>query len=83
MTAIMYYDELVPVKLGELVEISSKLGPDELKVLEIIARRLANGQVTYGLFDVDTDPRDFARETLEEVCDAAVYSAAQLLKLIK
>jgi hypothetical protein len=63
--------------------IIDKLGPDELRVLEIIVGRLANGQVTYGLFDVDSDPRDFARETLEEVCDAAVYSAAQLLKLTK
>jgi hypothetical protein len=59
------------------------LGPEERKVLEILVARLANGQVTYGLFDVDNDPRDFARETFEEICDASIYSAVQLLKLTK
>lgn len=67
----------------ELIAIINGLGPAERQVLEIIAKRLANGQVTYGLFDVDSDPRDFARETLEEVCDASIYSAVQLLKLTK
>ena len=71
---------VVPIKLAEIID---GLGPAELQVLEIIAARLANGQVTYGLFDVDSDPRDFARETLEEVCDASIYSAVQLLKLVR
>jgi hypothetical protein len=64
-------------------QICGRLGPDELKVLELVAERLANGQETYGLFDIDTDERDFPKEALEEVVDASIYSAVQLLKLTK
>jgi hypothetical protein len=61
----------------------ARLGLDELRVVELITDRLLEGQKVYGLLDVTDDPRDFTRETLEEVCDASVYAAVQLIKLVK
>lgn len=63
-----------------LAAASALLGPDELRVLVEVARRLELGRHAYGALAIDADPRDFAREAFEEAADLAVYSAVGLLK---
>jgi hypothetical protein len=56
------------------------LGSDEREVLAVVAERLAMGRRLYGELHPATDPRDFAREALEEVADGLVYCAAALVR---
>ena len=60
---------------AELDAIARELGPDEIKVLTVLARRLLAGQRHYGRLDVRTDGRDWRRERAEELADALVYGA--------
>jgi hypothetical protein len=60
---------------AELTAIAADLGPDEIKVLTVLARRLLAGQRHYGRLDVRTDGRDWRRERAEELADALVYGA--------
>ena len=55
--------------------IARELGPDEVKVLTALARRLLAGQRHYGRLDVRADGRDWRRERAEELADALVYGA--------
>lgn len=56
------------------------LGADELEVLAEVADGLVRGREVYGELNVSRDPRDFIREGLEEVRDAVVYVAAELVR---
>lgn len=56
------------------------LDPDEADVLVLVAERLAVGRQQYGELRPATDPRDFARECLEEAADGLVYVAAALVR---
>ncbi|MGA2451802.1 MAG: hypothetical protein ABTD50_24380 [Polyangiaceae bacterium] len=58
---------------AELSAIVSELGPDEVKVLVAIARRLALGRGVYGPLDVVGDARDWKRVATAEAFDLAVY----------
>jgi hypothetical protein len=61
--------------LLELAAIATELGDDEVRVLLVLARRLAAGQRTYGRLDVAHDQRDWRRERAEELADVLVYTA--------
>lgn len=59
----------------------AELGVDELEVLVLVAERLAGaGRRSYGPLELDSDPRDFQREALEELADGAVYLACSLIR---
>ncbi len=60
---------------AELDAIARELGPDEVKVLTALARRLLAGQRHYGRLDIRADGRDWRRERAEELADALVYGA--------
>ena len=66
--------------LGNLQAVLAELGPDEVRVIEYLARRLLEGQREYGRIDLVADPRDFARERCAEIGDLLVYSAFQALR---
>jgi hypothetical protein len=53
----------------------AELGADEVRVLLTLAKRLAMGQRCYGALDLAHDVRDWRRECLEELVDAAIYRA--------
>ena len=55
------------------------LGDIEIEILSAIVQRLSMGQKQYGAFQRDDD-RDWRKETFEEVLDAMVYSARELVK---
>lgn len=63
-----------------LAGLAAALGRDELRVLVLIAERLAAGQRTYGRLDLAADARDWRREALEEAADGLVYVACGLVK---
>lgn len=56
------------------------LGREEVAVLVYIARRLADGQRTYGALDLARDGRDFVAERAAELADAVVYTAMAELR---
>jgi len=56
------------------------LGRDELKVVLLVARRLAAGRKAYGPLRIAGDTRDWRREASEELLDATVYLAADVLR---
>jgi hypothetical protein len=60
---------------ADLLMVVSELGPDERRVLLVLARRLLAGQTTYGRLDVATDGRDWRKERAEELADALIYGA--------
>jgi hypothetical protein len=60
---------------AELLDVVSELGPDERRVLLVLARRLLAGQQAYGRLDVASDRRDWRKERAEELADALVYGA--------
>jgi hypothetical protein len=60
---------------AELLLVVDELGPDERRVLVVLARRLLAGQKAYGRLDVATDTRNWRRERAEELADALVYTA--------
>lgn len=57
------------------------LGEDELKVILSIAQRLTMGAKQYGVLDMERDPRDWHKETYEELCDAVVYSTLKCVRV--
>jgi FixJ family two-component response regulator len=67
--------------LARLTAIAAQLGPDELTVLEMVAAGLAHGRAVYGELDLAHDRRDFRAEAGDELRDALVYLAAELLRL--
>lgn len=64
----------------ELLDVVSKLGEDERRVLLAIARRLALGAKAYGPLDVNGDRRNWRAEATEELLDACVYLSCQSIK---
>ena len=57
-----------------------ELGPDEQRVVAEVTRRLELGRGIYGQLDLAADRRDMQREATEELLDACVYLAAELLR---
>lgn len=43
--------------------------------------RYNKGELVYGVFDPEKDPRDFLKETEEELLDVIVYAAFQITRL--
>lgn len=68
-------------RLATLCNVAATLSDQELDILSLVAEGMAGGHATYGPMDVGRDPRDFERETLEEVRDGLVYVGAKLLQL--
>ena len=60
---------------ADLLDVVAELGPDERRVLLVLARRLRAGQAAYGRLDVAHDRRDWRKERAEELADALVYGA--------
>ena len=58
----------------ELVSFADTLGPDELRVLLRVARRLNVGFERYGEMRLSRDKRDYDREASEELLDWLVYT---------
>ena len=52
-----------------------------LKILDLIGKRLAKGEKRYGKENIASDGRDFIQESLEEALDCAVYLAGHIIEL--
>lgn len=48
-----------------------------------LAERLKLGREQYGVFSVERDPRDFIDESTEELLDAMIYRACEVLRIRK
>jgi hypothetical protein len=64
----------------QLLRAAAPLGADEVRVLVLIAGRLAKGRGVYGELRLKRDRRDFVREALEEVADGMFYVGAALVQ---
>lgn len=53
---------------------------DELRVVDVILGRLELGRERYGELHIARDRRDYKRERAEELVDAEVYDACDLLQ---
>lgn len=67
--------DVVSDALDELSFVVSQMGPDEVRVMVVLARRLLEGQRAYGRLDLATDRRDFRAERAAEIADMLMYSA--------
>lgn len=56
-----------------LAAIVDELGAEEVMVLGLLAKRLLEGQTTYGRLHLATDARDLEAERGAELADAAIY----------
>lgn len=65
---------------AKIAALVGELGPDEQRVLLLLARRLLAGRKTYGPLDVAGDRRNFEKEAGEEAADMLVYFAFDWLK---
>ena len=52
-----------------------------LKILDLVGKRLAKGEKRYGKENIASDGRDFAQEALEEALDCSVYLAGHLIEI--
>ena len=52
-----------------------------LRILDLIGKRLAKGEKRYGKENIASDGRDFVQESLEEALDCAVYLAVHIIEL--
>ena len=52
-----------------------------LKILDLIGKRLVKGEKRYGKENIASDGRDFVQESLEEALDCAVYLAGHIIEL--
>jgi hypothetical protein len=68
---------------SRIAALAELLGPDELAVLELVGNGLARGRTVYGELAIATDRRDFRAEAGDELRDALVYVACELLRLRK
>lgn len=70
---------------GDLDGRLDALGSDHREVLELVFNRLLTrsegGSTTYGVLNLETDPRDFEAEGIAELVDGIVYFAAENVKL--
>jgi|HubBroStandDraft_2_1064218.scaffolds.fasta_scaffold47142_4 hypothetical protein len=64
----------------ELDAACAELGDDEVRVVVLVAKRLAVGRKCYGPLDIKGDPRDWRHEASEELLDGCVYLAAETLR---
>ena len=53
-----------------------------LRILDLIGKRLAKGKKRYGKENISSDGRNFLQESLEEALDCAVYLAAHLIEIM-
>ena len=53
-----------------------------LRILDLVGKRLAKGKKRYGKENISSDGRDFIQEALEEALDCAVYLAAHLIEIM-
>jgi len=53
------------------------------KIKQLISDRLDHGQETYGQDLPLEDERDLVMESLEEILDAMVYTAGQIIRLME
>jgi len=67
-------------KLQSIEDSCEKLGGDELRVLDWLAKRLLVGKERYGNLDIANKPIDWRKERTEEAMDLLVYSAIISLK---
>ena len=51
-----------------------------LRILDLIGKRLIKGKKRNGNENISSDGRDFLQESLEEALDCAVYLAAHLIE---
>jgi len=51
------------------------------RIVSEVKSRLDAGAKKYGEEILDSDPRDWVQEALEEVLDLAVYISAQLIRI--
>ena len=52
-----------------------------LRILDLVGKRLIKGERKYGHENVENDGRDFTEEALEEALDCAVYLAARIVEI--
>ena len=52
-----------------------------LRILDLIGKRLAKGKKRYGKENISSDGRDFVQEALEEALDCSVYLAGKLIEI--
>ena len=52
-----------------------------LKILDLIGKRLTKGEKKYGKENITSDGRDFVEEALEEALDCSVYLAGHLIEI--
>jgi hypothetical protein len=52
--------------------------PDELRVLDVLLKRLELGRERYGFLDL-SKPRNWKLERAEELVDAAIYDACDVI----
>ena len=52
-----------------------------LRILDLIGKRLDKGKKRYNKENISSDGRDFVQEALEEALDCAVYLAAHLIEI--
>ena len=52
-----------------------------LRILDLIGKRLTKGEKRYGKENIASDGRDFVQESLEEALDCAVYLAGHIIEL--
>jgi len=52
-----------------------------LKILDLVGKRLTKGEKRYGKENIASDGRDFIQESLEEALDCAVYLAGHIIEL--
>jgi len=64
----------------ELMATLDKLGDDEVRVVLLVAKRLAMGRKAYGPLDIKGDARDWQHEASEEALDCAVYLACETMR---
>ena len=62
----------------ELRALMDNLGPDEIRILLRVARRLEFGRQRYGDMKLRTDKRNFAENAAEELLDWLVYTECEL-----
>jgi hypothetical protein len=53
-----------------------------LRILDLVGKRLAKGKKRYGKENISSDGRDFIQEALEEALDCAVYLAGHLIEIM-
>lgn len=62
----------------ELDSLLTNLGPDEVRILVRVARRLEFGRLRYGDMNLKKDKRNFKKEATEEILDWLVYTESEL-----